>query len=209
MVKLQTFSFWARVIAISALLTSLNACKANNSDALHWTEDVNLPDGRMVTLTRYQEFNGPHELGDTPTESDYYFEFKNPDTGEHIKWLGQRNLNSLALFSHKGVFYLLTTPWYGDSGFYHNSPNPPYLLYSYKSKWDRVELTEIPIKRIRVNMVFAPKEMRELIKTRHHISSSVSSNSFHKNMPYWIDFNRMERQTFGNESIGHYDDLVH
>jgi hypothetical protein len=43
----------------AVLLPSFAAC----ATSLKWTEGVKLPDGRIVTLTRYQEFRGPHELG--------------------------------------------------------------------------------------------------------------------------------------------------
>lgn len=50
----------------------LAACGDNS---LNWTENVLLPDGRTVTLTRHQEFKGPHEPGQPPTTSAYWFEF--------------------------------------------------------------------------------------------------------------------------------------
>src|SRR5690349_13643280 len=58
-------------IFAAVLLPSLGAC----ATSLKWTEDVKLPDGRIVTLARYQEFRGIRELFQPPTESDYWLQF--------------------------------------------------------------------------------------------------------------------------------------
>jgi hypothetical protein len=96
----------ACIVLLLLLTTALSACNKSNAP-LKWTEDVRLPDGRVVTLTRYQEFKGPHELGDTPSESDYWFEFKHPDTGEVVRWQSDRDLETLALMMDGKVPVLL------------------------------------------------------------------------------------------------------
>jgi hypothetical protein len=108
----------------------LCAC-IDRDTSLKWTEDVRLPDGRIVTLTRYQEFKGPHELGETPSASDYWFEFKHPDTGEVVRWQSDRDLATLALMMDGGAPVLLTRPHFGSSMIRYRCPNPPYLLYQF------------------------------------------------------------------------------
>ncbi len=89
-----------------------------------------LPDGRVVVLTRYQEFYGPHEMNQPPTESDYWFEFKHPDTGELVRWKSDRDLATIALLINKGLPELLVTPRFGTSIFRYQCPDPLYLLHS-------------------------------------------------------------------------------
>ena len=47
---------WTLASGLLAAILPLAAC---GNGGLKWTEDVLLPDGRTVTLTRYQEFKGP------------------------------------------------------------------------------------------------------------------------------------------------------
>jgi hypothetical protein len=169
---------------------------------LEWTEDVLLPDGRVVTLTRYQEFEGPHEIGDTPTESDYWFEFKHPDTGEIVRWESNRDLATLALLFDGETPLLLTRPNFGGVH-RRNCPNPPYLLFRYDAGWHQVDLGTIAVRRIRVNVTASPKGRRELIRSSsNHLSVEKTQDSRHINRPYIINFDLMTKQTFGPENCG-------
>jgi hypothetical protein len=200
----NTLARWALMGAVGLLVAAVGACKPSDSDALKWTEDVKLPDGRIVTLTRYQEFKGPHEIGDTPNQSDYWLEFKNPVTGEMVKWEQKGpGLSTLVLMMDGDAPILLVTPDFGNSSREFNRPNPPYLLYKYEKSWEKVDLTSIPIKRVKVNMTFAPKDRRQLIIDSHgKLDALVTSESEFMGRPYWINFTRMKRQTFGEESHG-------
>jgi hypothetical protein len=195
---------WALLGTVGLLITTVGACKPSDSAPLKWTEDVRLPDGRIVTLTRYQEFKGPHEIGDTPNPSDYWLEFKNPKTGELVKWEQKGpGLSTLALMIDGDAPMLLVTPDLGNSLREFNHPNPPYLLYRYERSWQKVDLLNIPIKRLRVNMTFAPKDSRQLIiNSGGKLSASVTSESEFMGRPYWINFSSMKKQTFGKESHG-------
>jgi hypothetical protein len=179
--------------------------------SLKWTEDVRLPDGRVVTLTRYQEFKGPHELGETPSASDYWFEFKHPDTGETVRWQSDRDLATLALMIDDKTPVLLTRPHFGSSMIRYHCPNPPYLLYHFDtdSKWSQLPLDKIPVKRIRVNMTFSPDDSATTIKaSRHHLSTHQTSESFHNQQPYIINFVLMKRQTFDSANCDRSRDYL-
>jgi hypothetical protein len=200
----NTLARWGLMGAMGLLIAAVGACKPGDSDALKWTEDVKLPDGRIVTLTRYQEFKGPHEIGDTPNQSDYWLEFKNPTTGELVRWEQKGpGLSTMALMMDGNFPVLLASPRFGSSRDDFNRPNPPYLLYKYDGSWRQINVHEIPFKRIRVNMTFAPKDKRALIiDSGNKLSVIVTSESEHMGRPYWINFSRMKRQTFGKESLG-------
>lgn len=219
-----------------AVGTALNllACTAKD-DSLNWTEDVRLPDGRVVTLTRHQEFKGPYELGDSPTPSDNWFEFKHPDTGQVVRWqselkIGERvpfgdKLPALPHDYHLGLstvelmmdsqtpMMLVKTEWSGSSDLY-NCPSPRYLLYRWEtgSTWNLVPLDQIPLKRFRANMTLVDSERRKIIEASNfHLSAEQTSSSENSmGLPYILNFDLMRgSQTFGHQNCnGQADFLV-
>jgi hypothetical protein len=193
--------WFIRLMWCGALLFILLGC-SRQSSPLKWTEDVRLPDGRVVTLTRYQEFKGPHELGAPPTESDYWFEFKHPDTGQVVRWQSDRDLSTMALMMDGKLPVLLVMPNFG--GVYRNNcPNPPYLLFKFDGAWKQIPVTEIPVKRFRVNMTFGPTDSRREIKlSNYYLTAEQTSKSYHKTMPYIINFDLMKEQIFGIQNCG-------
>jgi hypothetical protein len=118
------------------LLTGLTllAVYFGNS-GLKWTEYVKLPDGRIITLERSVEFNGPNgAFGNPSTESEQHLKFKHPTTAEVIQWENQKEqgiLHTVALWFERDRPVLLALPAYGDDSIKYNCPNPPYLLYEY------------------------------------------------------------------------------
>ena len=95
------------VLALVAAACLLSGC----TDRLKWTEEVRLPDGRVVKLERYQKFDGrPAEPFGPSTESEYSFEFRMPGTGDEIRWRNKGELATVALAIDDGVPTLLTSP---------------------------------------------------------------------------------------------------
>lgn len=185
-----------RLGAAVLLCASVAGCLRDDSK-LKWTEDVLLPDGRTVTLTRYQEFKGPGEIGQPPSESYYWFEFKHPDTGETVRWETKREPGSVTLFVHQQVVMLLTAPRFGSGMREFGCPNPPYLLYRYTDgKWSRVELASIPIKRLRSNMTYAAGDRVAAIKAGGgHLGVETTSSATDQFRPWIMDFTNV-KQTF-------------
>jgi len=197
----------SRIASALLLSTALIACDKASSP-LKWTEDVRLPDGRILTLTRYQEFKGPRELGNPPTESDYWFEFKHPDTGQVVRWEWDRTLETLALMMNGKDPMLLVIPNFGGDE-QHNCPNPPYLLYRFEGGWKEVSLEQIPVKRLRVNMTFVPSDSRaEIESSNYHLSAEQTSNSMYNREPFVINFSLMRGQTFGIQNCGRNPDWL-
>lgn len=190
-------------LVISAMAIAVASGCSARTPPLKWTEDVRLPDGRAVTLTRYQEFKGPHELGDTSSASDYWFEFKHPDTGQVVRWQHDRDLAALALMMDGVVPVLLVMPNFGGLDRL-GCPNPPYLLYRYEGvNWRQASIDQIPIKRLRVNMTFNPKDQRKAIEgSGYHLTADQTSNSERDYRPYIINFSLMTQQTFKTENCG-------
>jgi hypothetical protein len=187
--------FLKNVLATVAVSILVAGCSSPLS--LKWTEDVRLPDGRVITLTRYQQYLGATEIGQPWTESDYWLKFRNPDTGETVRWESDRDLKTVALLIHQRVPYLLTMPGFAASINRLKCPSPIYLLFRYSdSQWIRVALTDIPVKRIRSNMT---AHMAERVrKTRpKHLTVEQTENSYVLNdKPWLIDFTGLKEQSF-------------
>ncbi len=184
----------SRLPALTLLLL-LAGC----SGSLKWTEDVMLPDGRIVTLTRHQEFNGPHELGQRDTPSDYWLEFKNPDSNERVRWNGRRELTTVALLMDKGAPELLMSPWFGGMRQW-NCPDPAYLLYRHEAgEWKQVPLTTLRGQKIRPNMTDSPPDAREDISAHgNHLDWQLAGHVSDALEPIaYIDFTNLDTQTFG------------
>jgi hypothetical protein len=187
---------WKWLVAAALLCVGFAGCMKDDTK-LKWTEDVLLPDGRTVTLTRYQEFRGASEIGQPPSESYYWFEFRHPDTGETVRWETKREPGSVALFIHKQVAMLLAAPNFGSGRRDFGCPNPPYLLYQHiGGKWERVDLSSIPIKRLRSNMTYAVGDRIAAIKAGNgHLGVETTANATYQFRPWVMDFTNV-KQTF-------------
>jgi hypothetical protein len=187
------------IAIISALLLAVAGCAERS---LKWQEDVLLPDGRIVALTRYQEFKGPYEIGDTPTESDYWFEFKHPDTGETVRWAYGRHLGTVALLVHDKIPYLLLAPRFGDSLREFNCPDPSYILFAYENQhWLRRDLKAMPVPRLRSNMTYNARDQRQQIEAHaRHLPVEVTRASKYQYRPWLMDFATAPAQTFGTDN---------
>lgn len=178
------------------------------NNELTWTEDVRLPDGRVITLKRWVEFKGGNShIGGQSTESRQSLEFKHPDTGEIVKWRNERPsgafgidatpspplsfdtgpdgvapalLNTTALWLEQGKPQLLGRPAYGGDSRRFHCPNPPYLLYEYAAgQWRSKSLARIGIKQIRANLTVSPLNAQaEIKRNRQHLTVAQTADSY-------------------------------
>ena len=184
----------------SGLLAAMLPIAACTGSSLKWTEDVLLPDGRTVTLTRYQEFKGAHEPFQPPTGSDYWLEFKSPDTGKKVRWESDRDLAPVALWLDNRIPRLLVTPNYGGT-FRYECPDPPYLAFEYVYEhWVRVPLKELASRVITPNMTsFEVVKARSFIEAHHNqlTSDDVPPPIVSLFRGKVIDLSSLKEQTFG------------
>jgi hypothetical protein len=200
----------ARSIATStaALLLAggLASCARND---LKWTEDVRLPDGRVVTLERYVEFKGgASNFGDPSTDSLQRLSFTHPSTGEVIRWESSKEagrLTTIALWMSQETPRLLVQPTYGGDLIRFKCPNPPYLLVEHvQSQWRSVPLAQIGVDSLRANMTTHLMEsgLREKIEgsgLRLNADQTADSYTYRNGnvrVPYVLDFKGMPEQTF-------------
>lgn len=192
------------------LACGLSGCVRND---LKWTEDVKLPDGRVVNLGRYAEFKGgASHLGDPSTESLQRFEFKHPGTGELVRWESSERtgrLTTIALWLDQETPRLLARPSYGGDEFRFKCPNPPYLLFEHvQGGWRSVQLAQIGIERLRANMTthLMERGLRERIQESGlHLDANRTADSYtyrdgNIRVPYVLDFRTLPDQTFDEKN---------
>jgi hypothetical protein len=204
-----------RLIATTAmafvLACALSACGRND---LKWTEDVRLPDGRVVTLERYTEFKGgSSQFGEPSTESLQRLEFKHPTTGEAVRWESTKErgyLETIALWLDKGTLVLLTQPAYGGDFRRLKCPNPPYLVYEFvRGQWQDKPLMQIGVEQLRSNMTTYVLERRQHIENnKRKLSADETSDSYTfrdgiRRVPYILDFKGMPQQTFDEQTCNY------
>jgi hypothetical protein len=185
----------ARLILCLAVLIQVAAC----AKRVNWLEDVQLADGRVVTLERQQVLGGPHELFQPPTESVGWLEFKQPDIGRKVRWDFTRDLRPVALLIDHEKTQLLVVPEY-DGRFKRHCPSPPYLLYEYSgSGWVERPIEELRGKKIRQNLISSPADLAELMKTNNlHLNPQQTARGADRyGKGRRIDFGKLTTQSFG------------
>ena len=179
-----------------AMTLFLSAC----GDPLRWREQILLPDGRIVTAVRYQEFKGPSEPFKPPTASYYRVEFRNPDTGEKVIWENSRDLATVALSINDTRPELITTPSFGTLRY--RCPDPPYVAFQYlDGQWVRIPLTALARKVVVPNMtIWSIDYLRPIIEAQGHRLSArdVAANMPEKLRGKTIDLTGLEKQRFGD-----------
>jgi hypothetical protein len=195
-------------LLLGGLCIWVAACGSKDG-SLKWTEDVLLADGRIVTLTRYHEFHGPHAIGEPPAESEYWLEFKHPDTGQHIRWENDGHLKTVALMLTDGVPELLVYPV--GSLFMRKCPDPPYLLFRFEAnRWAEVPLSAARGRKIKLNMTVAATDVRNEAKASDHRLSvqqvlKNARNPLNKFKGHDIDLGKLRTQSFGSRCDPPFD----
>ena len=187
---------WGIAPTLLVLASFVSAC----GDPLRWREEILLPDGRVVTAVRYQEFKGPSEPFKPPTASNYRLEFRNPDTGEKVIWEYSRDLATVALSINDKIPELVTTPNYATLRF--RCPDPPYVAFRYiDGQWVRVALTDLTRKVFVPNMtVWNVRYLRPSIEAqgRRWAARDVAAHIPEKLRGKTIDLTGLDRQRFGD-----------
>jgi hypothetical protein len=198
-----------------ALVGVLALLVAGCTDSVRWTEDVRLPDGRVIVLQRYAEFARPGGGAETLQR----IEFSHPATGKPVVWENARHrrenvsggiLTTIALFESGGNMFLLTLPAYGNDQIYFNCPDPPYLLFEHRpGGWVSKPIAQIPVQILRANLtdrIGIARGREALAKAGGHLGLAYTGNHERQIrdergrssiVPYVIDFRNQPQQTFG------------
>ena len=152
------------VTVICVILTgvvSMNAFAITNTYT--WKEEVLLHDGKKIIVERAVERGGRHEMGQQPPIKNQNLVFHHPTTNEKVIWedkftedVGGANFLPMLLELREGTAYLVAHPMGTVSYKKWGNPNPPYVVFEYKSKqWTRITLQELPMEFNKPNLIFS------------------------------------------------------
>jgi hypothetical protein len=182
-----------RLLMLCAL--ALCAC-APKDNPLVWTEEVVMPDQRIVTLKRVQHFDEGDYVG------AHSFEFEHPTTKQTIKWESGAvvNLSLLTVFMWENKAHILTSPRFGIDNQNAGCPYPSVLLFRWDgSGWTQVPYAQSPLPEIRNNATADPKSSREHIRALNYkISANGIQLLTHPIHAYenGVSFSKRPTQTF-------------
>lgn len=179
-------------LAMGALVLALSACGKDRT--LRWTEDVVLPDSRVVTLKREQYFD---EGGFVSAHS---FDFQHPVTRDLVRWSTDGFFRLVALFLVKDVPHILVKPTFGKQHEQAGCPDPLIFIYRYEAPaWVQVPYAQSPVRVIRNNVTLDPKLDRKLIESSGFKVSAGAINTIFERVReqyYGINLDRFPTQTF-------------
>jgi hypothetical protein len=184
--------FRRRILSLGLLMLALSACF--KAPTLRWTEDVELPDTRVVTLKREQHFD---EGGYVAAHS---FEFQHPVTREIVRWNSDGFFGLVALFLVQDVPYILVKPTFGKEAEQAGCPDPSMFIYRYESAvWVQVPYAQSPVKFVARNVTSDPKADRKLIEANAFRipAGSIDTGYAPIDAPsFSIDLSKVPTQTF-------------
>lgn len=149
-------------LTLAMVLTSVPLVGGCGDNTLTWQEDVQLLDGRVITVTQKRRI----EQGRMPREA--WLIFKLPEFGDkEIVW--HENLETQVLNVYKGKLYVVGIPFTEESFRQYGKPYPEYVPFRYEAgNWLRIEFNEVPKAIYDTNMYFENMTLHRL----NHVSLS-------------------------------------
>jgi hypothetical protein len=195
---------WAALLWTLGFALLLTGCEPSS---IRWTEDVRLNDGRVVTVERFVEFNGPPPEPFKPrSQSRLELAFKHPNSGARVEWIGERIYSPIALFVRNDEMLLLVGVAFG--GWEQlNCPDPGFILWGWREGvWSRLQLEELPIRYVIPNLTTSAARLKASGRVHWwhglHITVEETTNpeKYQDVEPVHFSFEKLERQTFGTEN---------
>lgn len=145
----------ARGYLILAAALLLAACSRN---IVTWKEEVELSDGRVITVTQKRRCKSAYEGPDVSscTERESWLTFRLPEFGDkEITW--NEKLTPLVLNLHENRLYVIGLPATGYEGRLYGNPRPPYVSFEYRGNgWLRIAFKDIPDAIYDANLLILP-----------------------------------------------------
>lgn len=133
--------------ALAALLLSACASFVGPGD---WREEVALPDGRTIIVTRAVSTGNPYDqvpeswkLG--PPVRGHVIRIPIPESDREAVWKHDASLTPLAIHIIGKTIFLATSPSKCEYYDQYGRPVPPYLFFAYEgSQWKPVSTADFP-----------------------------------------------------------------
>jgi hypothetical protein len=182
---------------INAIGFCLSACLSlsaySGEKTVHWKQEVQLQDGRVIIMDRTSVQTGKIIPENVSMEKSQSITFVNPDTNEKVAWDIPKGLLPYALdFDDKTPYLVLTSYTVADYNNW-NCPSPPYLIYRYQDHgWNSIPIEQLPSRFEKRNLIDMSKEYQRFSQT-----DLLTLDQFQK----WIKENLKDRRVIGREKI--------
>jgi hypothetical protein len=167
-----------RHVALVVLLVALGCERPSSS----WKEEVELSDGRVITVSRAQRWRTMHPPGASKQYLDDYMTLAiETQSGEPVEWQGTGETPMLLdIERSSGEYLLITLPSLCDRYRGLGEPEPPYVEYRLRhGNWVRAPFSEELVGR-RPNLLLWPRPTGEservslAQKRERNVASGVS-----------------------------------
>lgn len=125
------------------VLLSFSACSGEKT--VHWKQEVQLQDGRVIEVERVSKQKGPLFPENVIIEYEQTLSFVNPDTKEKVIWAIPQGLRPKMLDFEKGIpYFVFGTGSVADYNTW-DCPNPPFLVFRYENgQWPQKPFDILP-----------------------------------------------------------------
>jgi hypothetical protein len=178
-------------LVFSSMLAACGGSFSESTNPLKWTEEVTLPDGRLLSLTREQHFSSDDLVG------RYWFEFSHPETMKTVRWENNGFWKPVALYLEGADVVLLVRAKFDFNSI--GCPKPREVAFRFRDgMWSQVPLLSTAIKQLTVNLIDDPKDARAQIigKSRKlDAAATIEATKIH-GAKQSIDFSGVKEQVF-------------
>lgn len=135
-----------RTLFVLVLLMSTSAC----SDTLQWKEEVQLNDGRVISVEQKRRCEGGYTGGNMASciEREAWLTVALPEQergNNVVRTVWHQNLKPLILNSHEGQWYIVGIPATQREFTLYGKPYPPYLGFRLEGEeWKQIPFSAIP-----------------------------------------------------------------
>ena len=152
--------FW--LLIILCLFFFFRSCFGKT---IHWKQEVQLQDGRVIEVNRISKQTGNIFPENTIIEYEQHIEFINPDSKEKIAWQIPKGLGLDLLDIDKGIAYLAMRPASVADYNTWNCPNPPFIVYWFKDhRWQKIPFEKLPQQFTQPNLMPGAKTKPNMLK---------------------------------------------
>jgi hypothetical protein len=139
--------------ALAPILVLLSFSACSGEKTVHWKQEVQLQDGRIIEVKRISKRTGNLFPENVHIEYEQTLSFVNPDTREKITWTTPKaTLTSMLDFDHGTPYLVLRAGSIADYNTW-DCPNPPFIIFRYeKSNWQRIPIDQLPERFVAPNL---------------------------------------------------------
>lgn len=157
--------------SIRWLIFALLAVWLIRDERASWDEEVQLSDGRVITITQKRRYGSVYDGNSYGSHMvrEAWIWLRLPEVGDQeIEW--RENLIPMRLDVVDGKPFIVAYPATGEESRLYGNPSPPYLGFRYENRnWKQLAVPAIPLNQYDANLVterFVPWRARPMTLKR-------------------------------------------